>query len=147
MSRCKMVVMFLLCCTAFGFAQNAGDSQSETQASASQTVSLSAADMATLVDQKVIPDYPKEALTKGIQGDVIFKIHVNESGKITSSEPLQGDPLLVAAAADALRDTRFHPYLLNGNPVPVVGKLGFHFTLSRQGDTTEGQVECMSEIP
>jgi TonB family protein len=34
-----------------------------------------------------MPVYPGEAMSKGIQGDVIFKIEVDETGKITSSAP------------------------------------------------------------
>ena len=103
--------------------------------------------MAGLVDHKVLPQYPEEALAKGIQGDVIFKINVDENGKIVGSELVQGPPLLVAATRDALRDYTFHPYLLNGTPVRVASQIGFHFTLTREGDSTEGQVECMSTIP
>jgi len=73
-----------------------------------------------MVERKTMPEYPEEAMTKGIQGDVIFKIAVDESGKIVLSVPVEGDPLLVAASVDALRDFHFRPYLL-GNSDFVVG--------------------------
>lgn len=103
--------------------------------------------MAGLVDHKTLPQYPEEALTNGIQGDVVFKIVVDESGNILSSAAAAGDPLLVAASAVAVRDYRFRPYLLNGTAVRVESQLGFNFTLTRTGGSTEGQVECMSTIP
>jgi outer membrane biosynthesis protein TonB len=147
MSKIKMSTAFLLCFTAVGFSQNKSNAQSQAPAARPQTVHVSAAVMAGLVDHKALPQYPEEALTKGIQGDAVFKIVVDESGNIVRSEPMAGDPLLVATSANAIRDYRFRPYLLNGSPVRVESQLGFHFTLTRQGDSTEGQVECMSTIP
>jgi TonB family protein len=147
MLRIRMAVVFLVCCTALGFAQNPADTQSQPPANPPQTVQVSAADMAGLADNKVLPQYPKEALAKGIEGDVIFKINVDENGKIVGSELVQGHPMLVAATRDALRNYTFHPYLLNGTPVRVASQMGFHFTLTRDGDSTKGQVECMSSIP
>jgi TonB family protein len=147
MSRITMIVAFLVCYTAVGLAQSNTDAQTQTPATRPQTVNVSAAVMAGLVDHKTLPQYPEEALTNGIQGDVVFKIVVDESGNIVRSEPAAGDPLLVAASADAIRDYHFRPYLLNGSAVRVESRLGFHFTLVRKGDSTEGQVECMSTIP
>jgi TonB family protein len=147
MSRIKMAVVFLACCTAIGFAQNPSEAPSQPKANPPQIVQVSAADMAGLVDHKVLPRYPEEALAKGIEGDVIFKINVDENGKIAGSAVMQGQPLLVAATRDALRDYTFHPYVLNGTPVRVTSQIGFRFTLKREGDSTEGQVECMSAIP
>ncbi len=86
-------------------------------------------------------------MLKGIQGDVVFKVVVDENGKIVRSEPVKGDALLVAASKDALKDYRFHPYVVNGTPVAFESELGYHFTLSRKGDGTEGNVACMETIP
>jgi len=103
--------------------------------------------MAAFVDHRALPVYPDEAMTKGTQGDVIFKIDVDETGKIILSVPVEGDPLLVAASMDALRDFRFHPYLLNGTPIKVESQLGFHFSVEKSADRVNGRVECMSSIP
>jgi hypothetical protein len=100
-----------------------------------------------LIDYRALPEYPDEAMMKGIQGDVIFKIDVDETGKIVLSVPVEGDPLLVAASEDALRDFRFRPYLLNGNPIRVESQLGFHFSVKNKGGAANGHVECMSSIP
>jgi outer membrane biosynthesis protein TonB len=74
---------------AIGAAQENTDTQS--QANGPQTVSLPASVMTGMVDRKVLPPYPKVALIKGIQGGVVFKIVVDESGKIVRSEPVSGD--------------------------------------------------------
>lgn len=143
----KIVALFVFaaCCTMIGSAQNSSGSPSQVQNP--QTVRVSAAVMQRIVDNRALPQYPKQALTKGIQGDVVFDIVVDETGKIVQHQAVQGDPLLITASDQALRDYRFRPYLLNGIPVRVESQLGYHFTLSRHGDTTEGQVECMTSVP
>jgi len=99
------------------------------------------------VVHKTMPVYPVEAMKKGIQGDVIFKIEVDETGKITSSVPGEGDPLLIAAAKDSLRTFRFRPYLVNGTPTKVRSQLGFHFSVQKTDDGANGHVECLASIP
>jgi TonB family protein len=103
--------------------------------------------MLGMVAHKTMPVYPDEAMKKGIQGDVTFKIEVDETGKIAASVPGDGDPLLIAAAKDALQTFSFHPYLLNGSPVKVQTQLGFHFSTEKTGDSMSGHVECITSTP
>jgi protein TonB len=100
-----------------------------------------------MVERKTMPVYPDEAMAKGIQGNVTFKIEVDEAGKITSAVPGQGDPLLIAASSDALRTFRFKPYLVGGTPVRIQGQLGFHFSVEKTSDGLNGKVECMASMP
>jgi hypothetical protein len=148
MSRIKTVVVLLVLCAAGGFAQNTADAQSQVQPPRPKMkIRLAGAVMVGLVEHRAVPEYPEQALTKGLEGDVIFKIEVDETGKIVFGEPVDGDSLLVAASMDALRAFRFRPYLLNGTPIRVESQLGFHFALHRKGDATTGKVEYMSTIP
>jgi protein TonB len=110
-------------------------------------VRVSSGVMLGRVEHKTMPVYPDEAMSKGIQGDVIFKIEVDETGKITSSVLVEGDPLLIAASKDALRNFRFRPYMLNGTPTKVQSQLGFHFAVEKTADGVNGHVECMASIP
>jgi len=148
MSRLKLIVALLAGCTTVGLAQNSPDAQSQVQPPRPTKIRVSAAVILGLVERSATPEYPEEAVTKGIQGDVIFKIDVDETGKIILSVPVEGDPLLVAASVDALRDFRFRPYLLNGTPIGIVeSQLGFHFSVEKKGGGANGHVECMSSIP
>ncbi len=99
------------------------------------------------VEHKTMPVYPDEAITKGVQGDVILKIEVDEAGKITSAVPDEADPLLIAASRDALRTFRFKPYLVGGAPVRIQSQLGFHFSVEKTADGLNGKVECIASIP
>jgi TonB family protein len=152
MSRTRRVVILVACCTAVAFAQNGAPASSEppqnpAQSARPQVVRVSTGSMLGRVEHKTMPVYPDEAMTKGIQGDVIFKIEVDETGKITASTPLEGDPLLVAASKDALRTFRFRPYLLNGTPTKVQSQLGFHFSVEKTADGVNGHVECIASTP
>ena len=152
MSRIRTIVILVACCTAVVLAQNGAGASAEApsgqaQSGRSQIVRVSNGVMLGRVEHKTMPVYPDEAMTKGIQGDVIFKIAVDETGKITASAPVEGDPLLVAASKDALRGFRFRPYLVNGTPTKVQSQLGFHFSLEKTADGVSGQVECMASIP
>jgi len=147
MSRIKMIVALFAFSTTVGLAQNSADAQSQVQSPRPSRIRVAGAVMFGLVEHKTLPEYPEEAMTKGIQGDVIFKIDVDETGKIVLSVPVEGDPLLIAASMDALRDFRFRPYLLNGSPIRVESQLGFHFSVKKEGGGANGHVECMSSIP
>ena len=146
MSGIKTMAVFLAVCVALAFAQTSPPPNSSPSAPP-QKVRVSTGVMLGLVEHKTMPVYPVEALTKGIQGDVSFKIEVDETGKIASAVPGEADPLLLAAAKDSLRSFHFRPYLLNGTPVRVESQLGFHFQLDKTTDGVNGHVECLSSIP
>jgi TonB family protein len=152
MSQVRIILILIACCTAISSAQNSAAPSSEAPPSQAQpprpqTVVVPNDVMLGRVEHKTMPVYPEEAMKKGIQGDVIFKIEVDETGKITSSALVTGDPLLVAASKDALRTFRFHPYLLDGTPVKVKSRLGFHFAADKTADGVSGRVECIASIP
>ena len=148
MLRIKMIVALLAGCATVGLAQNSPDVPSQVHPPRPTKIRVSGGVIVGLVESKATPVYPEEAMTKGIQGDVIFKIDIDDTGKIVLSAPVEGDPLLVAASVDALREFRFRPYLLNGTPVGIVeSQLGFHFSLEKTGDGANGHVECLSSIP
>ncbi len=142
MLRIRTTVMLVACCMAVALAQNGAAAQP-----VGAHVRISTRVMLGLVQNKTMPVYPDEALRKGIQGNAIFKIEVDETGKLTSSVPLEGDPLLVDASTQALKTFRFTPYLLNGTPVKFESQLGFHFSVEKTADGTNGHVECMAAIP
>lgn len=143
MSRIIAILTILAFCAATVFAQ----SSPPPNPAPPQKARISTAVMLGLVEHKTMPVYPEEALTKGIQGDVIFKVEVDEAGKLVSAAPGEADPVLLAAAKDSLHTFRFRPYLLNGTPVRVESQLGFHFQVEKAADGASGHVECMSSIP
>jgi len=150
MSKIGAIVILVACCAAVASAQSGATASSQApqnQPAHPQMVRVSSGVMLGRVEHKTMPVYPDEAMSKGIQGDVIFKIEVDETGKITSSVLVEGDPLLIAVSKDALRHFRFRPYMLNGTPTKVQSQLGFHFAVEKTADGVNGHVECMASIP
>jgi TonB family protein len=78
--------------------------------------------------RNVDPKYPKEARKQHIQGDVILGATIDKQGNMANIRLISGDPLLAAAAIEAVRQWKYRPYLLNGQPVEVETaiKISFH---------------------
>lgn len=81
-----------------------------------------------LILHKVNPKYPAEAREKHIQGDVILQATINKQGDVAQLKLVKGDPILADAAMDAVKQWKYKPYLLNGEPVEVetTVKIIFH---------------------
>jgi protein TonB len=77
----------------------------------------------------VAPVYPALARNARIQGVVILEAVLNPQGGVESVRVLRSIPQLDQAAVDAVRQWRFTPALLNGQPVPVVMTVTVNFNL------------------
>ncbi len=80
--------------------------------------------------RKVTPLFPPLARQARIQGTVRLQAVIAKDGSIQELQVLAGHPLLVQAALDAVRQWRYQPTLLNGEPVEVITTVDVVFTLS-----------------
>jgi periplasmic protein TonB len=80
--------------------------------------------------RKVTPDYPELPRRAHISGAVIMEVVVDEEGNVSEVKVRQGHPLLVEAAVQAVKQWRYSPTLLNGEPVPVVSTVTIIFSLN-----------------
>lgn len=85
---------------------------------------------AKLVSQ-VRPVYPPEAKAQRIQGQVTLQAVIDKDGTVANLVVLSGDPMLVPASMEAVRQWRYQTTLLNGDPVEVVTQIDVNFTLSQ----------------
>lgn len=83
-----------------------------------------------LIVTKVQPKYPGKARKKGIQGTVVLHVMISKAGDIATVELVSGHPLLAPAAIEAVKQWKYKPYLLDGNPVEVDTQIQVNFTLS-----------------
>ncbi len=144
----KWLIAVLGICAVAVVAQETSSTSSVSQvSSAPRRIRVSGGIIVGLVEHRALPEYPEAAIQAGSEGDVIFKVLIDETGKIVLGEPVQGQPLLIAASIDALRSFRFRPYQLNGTPIQVESQLGFHFDVKEKSGKTKGEVEYMSTIP
>ncbi|MBZ5688567.1 MAG: energy transducer TonB [Acidobacteriia bacterium] len=83
-----------------------------------------------LLIQKIEPQYPPLARAARVQGDVVLTAIIDANGQITNLQLQSGHPMLVPAAIAAVRQWRYKPYLLNGQPVEVETTITVIFSLS-----------------
>ena len=83
------------------------------------------------IAKKVQPDYPPEARAKHVEGRVVMKAEISESGDVQNISLISGDPLLAPAAMEAVKQWKYKPYLLNGQPVNVETQVTVVFQLTR----------------
>jgi TonB family protein len=79
--------------------------------------------------QKVSPTYPPIAKTARVSGLVTVYVVVDEKGVVESVQRADGPVQLRGAAAEAARRWKFHPTLVDGQPVRVAGYISFNFSL------------------
>ena len=79
---------------------------------------------------RVQPLYPPLARQVHIQGQVILRAVISRNGMIENLQVLSGHPMLAQAAIDAVKQWRYRPYSLNGEPVEVETQVTVTFVLS-----------------
>ncbi len=79
----------------------------------------------------VTPIYPPEAGRARIEGAVVLLAVIGKDGSVEDLRVESGLPILAQAAIDAVKQWRYRPYLLNGEPVEVDSRITINFTLSR----------------
>jgi TonB family protein len=79
--------------------------------------------------QHVSPAYPDIAKQARVQGIVILECVITAEGHVGKVTVLRGIPLLDEAAIEAVRQWRYAPTLLEGQPVPVIMTVTVNFRL------------------
>ena len=79
---------------------------------------------------KVNPVYPPLARQTRVSGTVRLHAIISKDGSVQQLEVLSGHPLLVQSALDAVRQWRYRPTLLNGEPVEVDTTIDVIFSLA-----------------
>ena len=79
---------------------------------------------------RVQPLYPPLAKQVRVQGAVELRAIISKEGTIENLMIVRGHPMLSAAAIEAVRQWRYRPYLLNGEPIEVETEITVNFLLS-----------------
>jgi TonB family protein len=84
---------------------------------------------------KVEPIYPREAKAERLEGTVVLQVTVNEEGLVSGIIASPGNyQILEDAAIEAVRQWKYSPTLLNGEPVPVFATVTVVFRLGDPND-------------
>jgi TonB family protein len=81
---------------------------------------------------KVDPLFPVEARQQGIEGIVMLQVYIGLSGEVLDTRVIKGRPPLDDAAIEAVRQWRYSPYLLNGEPQLGITTVTLIFKLDKQ---------------
>ncbi|HWO30278.1 MAG TPA: energy transducer TonB [Candidatus Acidoferrum sp.] len=95
-----------------------------------QRVRVSAGVTSGLLVRKVNPVYPPLARQARISGTVVLRAVISKDGSIENLSLVSGHPMLAPAAIDAVKQWKYKPYLLNGEPVEVDTEVQVNFTLA-----------------
>jgi TonB family protein len=96
-----------------------------------QTVNISQGVSQGLLVRKVSPSYPANAMRMRIEGSVQLLATISKDGNIAQIKVLSGDAQLTRAATDAVKQWKYKPYLLNGEPVDIQTQVTINFRLPR----------------
>jgi TonB family protein len=103
----------------------------DTQAPAPvlQTLTVSQGVSRGLLVRQTQPVYPATALQMHVEGAVELLATISKTGNISAVKIVRGDPRLARAAADAVKQWKYKPYLLNGEPVEIQTQITMNFKL------------------
>jgi protein TonB len=79
--------------------------------------------------RRVLPVYPDITKRARISGTVILEVTIDEEGNVSDVKVLRGHVLLVEEAVRAVKEWKYSPTLLNGEPVAVVSNVTVIFQL------------------
>jgi len=82
-----------------------------------------------LVMKKVAPVYSATALQLRKEGQVELTATLSKEGAVTGVRVLSGDLMLAKSAVEAVKQWKYRPYLLNGEPVEIETQITVNFRL------------------
>jgi protein TonB len=97
----------------------------------SQVLKVSQGVSEGLILKKVQPRYPSQALQMRMEGSVQLQATIGKDGSISNLKIMSGDALLARSAQDAVKQWKYKPYYLNGEPVEIQTQITINFKLPR----------------
>jgi TonB family protein len=94
-----------------------------------QSVWLSPAEAEDRLIGRIEPEYPPDAIAAHRTGSVVLELQVAEDGSVSNIRTLSGDPVLAAAASEAVRSWRYQPYRQHDHPSQFQTDVTLSFTL------------------
>ena len=92
-------------------------------------IPVDADEMQKHIERSVAPIYPEVARQAGVEGDVVLRVYVSSSGRVTDLKVLDGPPILARAAVEAVQQWQYQAPRMNGRPANVVTTLVVSFRL------------------
>lgn len=94
-----------------------------------QRIRVGGSVQAASIVNRVMPEYPAIARTAHVSGTIVLHAIIAKDGTVQELVYVSGPPLLLKAAMDAVRQWRYRPTMLNGDPVEVETTIDVVFNL------------------
>ncbi len=101
------------------------------QGSAPGRITVGGSVMQSMLISQPPPVYPADAKEAGIEGDVLLMATIARDGSVMQLDVKSGHPILASAAVEAVRQWKYKPTLLNGEPVEVITSVHVNYTLAK----------------
>lgn len=123
------------------YSQDQTPSQTSKPSAAPLRVKLGGEVAVSRLVTQVQVSYPEIAKAAGVSGTVVLHVIIAKDGAVESAEYVSGPNLLLHAAMDAVRQWRYKPFVLDGQPVEVDTMVSVVFTLDAPANSTEPPVD------
>ncbi|MGA9068637.1 MAG: energy transducer TonB [Terracidiphilus sp.] len=114
--------------------------QSSGSSTDSRQLSVDSGVVAGMLLDKVDPVYPPIAMAARVSGTVVLQAAISKAGTVEGLRILSGPAMLQQAAYDAVKNWRYRPYTVQGEPVRVLTTINVNFSLS----STDAPVKAAS---
>lgn len=129
--KASLWVLALTCLSLATFTAAQSPSAAGKRPGAGKTPAMHIVPVAKLTLIKQVPPiYPEQAKKEAIQGSVNLHVSIGVDGAVKKVTVLSGPPALTQAAADAVREWRYKPYLLDGKVVQAETTVIVNFQLT-----------------
>lgn len=99
--------------------------------SSHRAVELSPSAAEGSVIYRVEPEYPEEARSRNIEGQVVLNLHIDREGRVQEAKLVSGDPVLGKSAIEAVKQWRFKPHRVDNQTVEVDTAVRLTFKMQR----------------
>jgi periplasmic protein TonB len=95
------------------------EDKTESQAPVVSRIMVKGEVMKKKLVHKVTPVYPAQAMSQRVSGTVVLRVLIGVDGTVKNMQYVSGPRILVQATMDGVRQYKYQPTTLNGQPVEV----------------------------
>lgn len=105
--------------------------QAKSQPAAAKRIQVDGSTQSKRATEKVRPVYPREARAQRVQGTVTFAAIIDTSGQIAKLDVIEGHPLLIPSALEAVKHWEYEVTKVEGELVEVETVIEVNYTLTK----------------
>lgn len=149
MKKTFILTLAVVCSLLFlhqvhSYQTNAQESKEEKQSS---IIRKSEGQLRPTATNRVAPEYPVDAKTNKVEGDVVVEVTISEEGNVINAKAISGDQVFIQPTLDAVKKWTFSPTKVNDKPTKVSGVLSFRFKLESPNFSTPSKAKQTDTLP